>query len=104
MRIDLEQFLALTVALGTAGAVGVAVYASQARMDQIAAEAPASIEDVEREAEPEPEPTAAPIVVPTLPAEPSEPPLPPGTEEDESVTGDGGGGAAPGPDTEGAWM
>ena len=29
MRIDLEQFLAATVFLGTAGALGVAVYSSQ---------------------------------------------------------------------------
>ena len=38
MRFDLEQFLALTVALGTAGALGVAVYSSQ---DATAAPPPA---------------------------------------------------------------
>ncbi|MCH9688495.1 MAG: hypothetical protein K0V04_44100 [Deltaproteobacteria bacterium] len=98
MRIDLEQFLALTVALGTAGAVGVAGYTSyQNRAD--ATETPA----VEMVAEsdntddwpsadltppapaPEPAPKAEPPTMPAFDAEPAE------LE------------AAPGPQVEGAW-
>lgn len=61
MKIDMEQFLALTVALGCAGAVGYAVYADRAEMDAIVAGADA----VEPAAAPEPTPvdgTEAPVV------------------------------------------
>ena len=37
MKIDMEQFLALTVALGCAGAVGYAVYSDRAEMNEVIA-------------------------------------------------------------------
>ena len=101
MKIDMEQFLALTVALGCAGAVGYAVYADRAQMD----EAIAGVESVEQ---PEAEPSAvqdavAAVVAPTpIPATPSDlddaAGIPP-------VVPDDPGSYAPGPTSEmGQWQ
>ena len=75
MKIDMEQFLAITVALGCAGAVGYAVYADRAEMQGVIA----GIEEVaEPVADPEPAPSvaeevAAAVVAPgPMPAEPSD--------------------------------
>lgn len=72
MKIDMEQFLAMTVALGCAGAVGFAVYSERQQMSEVVA----GIEAVEEPAAPEPEPTvaeevAATVLAPSpMPAEP----------------------------------
>lgn len=72
MRLDLEQFLAMTMALGTAGAIGVAVYSThdaQAEVPAAAATEEVAQEDEEfPEAEPDPPrpaPTPAPVAAPT---------------------------------------
>lgn len=87
MRFDLEQFLALTMALSTAGAAGVAIYTSRATPAEArAAEAGAEDEwddEAFPQAEPEPEPSASsavaapppvatPAAVPALDAAPEE--------------------------------
>ncbi|MFN3187270.1 MAG: hypothetical protein ACE37F_35050 [Nannocystaceae bacterium] len=95
----MEQFLAITVALGCAGAVGYAVYADRAQMQGVIA----GVEEVaEPIADPEPAPSAeevaAAIVAPVpMPAEPTDldtaagiPPVVP--DDPESY--------APGPTTE----
>lgn len=71
MRIDLEQFLALTVALGTAGAVGAAVYITKA--------------DAETQPSAQVEPTPAPY--PEAEPDPATPPAEPAAEP--AVSGDG---------------
>ncbi len=101
MKIDMEQFLAMTVALGCAGAIGFAVYSSNASMDEVVAGA----ETVEVPAEAtEPsvaEEVAATVVAPSpMPAEPVDldeaagiPPVVPDAEDAYAKP-------APGPDTE----
>lgn len=100
MKIDMEQFLAITVALGCAGAVGYAVYADRAEMQGVIA----GIEEVaEPVTDPEPAPSvaeevAATVVAPApMPAEPTdldaEAGIPP-------VVPDVPGSYAPGPTTE----
>lgn len=62
MRFDLEQFLALTMALGTAGALGVAVYTSHTTPAE--AHPSEGVEAVEDEPFPEAEddpPAPAPV-------------------------------------------
>lgn len=74
MRFDLEQFLALTMALGTVGAVGVAVYSSQeahAESAQVAGAEPTTEEDEPfPQAPPEPERPATPAPVSAAPPSP----------------------------------
>lgn len=97
MRFDLEQFLALTVALGTVGAVGVAVYTNHQPRAQAASantEAVASEED-EPFPEAEPEPVRPPA--PPAAAAPEPPPMPAFDAPDEELE------AAPGPQVEGMW-
>ncbi|MEM7159880.1 MAG: hypothetical protein AAF799_43975 [Myxococcota bacterium] len=75
MRIDLEQFLALTMTLGAVGAVGAGVYTNRASTETVdTTEAESTAEEEEEpmpEAEPrpprpaEPAPTAAPEPEPT---------------------------------------
>lgn len=82
MRIDMEQFLAVAMALGTAGAIGVAVYSQRGDDEPVAADSDTQDEDVEQEiaASPPPPAPAPPAVVPTEPAAP--PPLPEEPDED----------------------
>ena len=82
MRIDLEQFLAITMMLGTAGAIGVAVYASGGDdgsaeiVDEPAGEEAAAEVAATPAPPPAPEPASPPVVQPEpegpppLPAEP----------------------------------
>ncbi len=97
MKIDMEQFLALTVALGCAGAVGFAVYSDRAQMDEIVAGAEAA-----QEAQPQ-EPTeaqevAATVVAPSpMPSEPTDLDAAAGIP---AVVPDDPSDYAPGPDTE----
>lgn len=98
----MEQFLALTVALGAVGAVGVAVYTTQ--QDAPALEA---IEDTADDEEPEslgevepPTPSASTRPEPTIPEAPKpyvEPPL--GPVDDLAIDGAN---YVPGPDVESA--
>ncbi len=97
MRIDLEQFMALTVALGTVGAVGTAVYmtradAQEAAATQAAEEAAPDEEEELPEAPPDPEPEPEPVAEPT--PEVVDTVLP--ADEDLSNV--------PAPYSEGAWM
>lgn len=96
MKIDMEQFLALTVALGCVGAVSLAVYSERSDMSEVIAGAQ-SVE--EPAAEPSvAEDIAATVVAPSLmPAEPLDlddaAGIPPVVPENESSY-------APGPTTE----
>lgn len=101
MRIDMEQFLAMTVALGTVGALGVAVYSTRPDVQGVLGslgnadptEAAASERDAAgspgSEAK-EPEPTVVPIPIPIF-AEPTE--ISPVVPEPETES-------VPGPDIE----
>lgn len=100
MKIDMEQFLAITVALGCAGAVGYAVYADRAEMQGVIA----GIEEVaEPNTDPEPAPSiteeiAATVVAPApMPAEPTDLDTAAGIPP---VVPDDPGSYAPGPTTE----
>ena len=101
MKIDMEQFLALTVALGCAGAVGFAVYSERAEMNEIIAGVEAAQDTPEPPAQMEPslaEEVAATVVAPSpMPAEPTDlddaAGIPPVVPDDPSTYG-------PGPDTE----
>lgn len=78
MRIDLEQFLAVTMMLGTAGAIGVAVYAqgddAEAPQEVVEQETDDDVDaQVAATPAPPPPPEPAPAVEPT-PEGP--PPLP----------------------------
>lgn len=95
MRFDLEQFLALTMALGTAGAVGVAAYTNyearaEAAQSDEAEHAPAEAEEEFPEAEPEPERPPAPPPA----AAPTPEPMPAFDAPEEELD------AAPGPQVE----
>lgn len=98
MKIDIEQFLAITVALGAAGAIGVAAYSSRADLDKIAIEAPAHV-DVPTD-EPSAAEEVAAAVMPAVPAAPVDldeaAGIPPVVPDDEGAEGY----YAPGPDTE----
>ncbi len=92
MRIDMEQFLALTVALGAAGAIGVGVYSARSGDETPPASSPAEEVEAEPEADvPPPQPVLVPVPVPTVaevpPSEPVE------AEPDEGAD-------VPGPDVE----
>ena len=68
MRFDLEQFLTLTMALGTVGAIGVATYTnmeSRAEAAQTSTEEPAPEPEPFPEAEPDPPPAPAAEPAPT---------------------------------------
>lgn len=88
MKIDMEQFLALTVALGCAGAVTFAVYTDRNDMNEVIA----GIEAVEDAAPAEPtvaEEIAATVVAPgPMPSEPMDldaaAGIPPVVPDDES--------------------
>ncbi len=98
MRFDLEQFLALTVALGTAGAVGVAVYTNMEARAEAAESAPVTAPDDIEVDDTDDWPSAdltPPVVAPTPPAPPS--PMPALDAAPEALE------AAPGPQVEGAW-
>ncbi|MCX4242878.1 hypothetical protein [Paraliomyxa miuraensis] len=97
MRFDLEQFLALTMALGTAGALGVAVYSSQdatAASPQSVA-APPDGDEPFPEAEDEPAPRSTenvalapapePTPVPALDAAPEELEAAPGPQVETMI-------------------
>lgn len=75
MRFDLEQFLALTMALGTAGAVGVAVYSSQDAAPAPHADA-ATAEPAEEEPFPEAEDDPAPTTMAASTPSPVPTPIP----------------------------
>lgn len=92
MRFDLEQFLAATVALGTAGAIGVAVYSNQATSE---APAPTSTAAATEEEEPFPEAPPLPDPPPKAEAPPSPPPMPALDAPSEELD------AAPAPQMEG---
>jgi hypothetical protein len=72
MRIDLEQFLAVTMMLGTAGAIGFVVIS---RDD---GDPPANVEDAVDVDEPDTDVTASPSPVPTPAAAPIVEPVPEG--------------------------
>lgn len=75
MRIDLEQFLALTMMLGTAGAIGAVVYVSSGDSEpEAAATEPVAEEPATETAQASPPPTTRPEPVVPAPVEP--PPLP----------------------------
>lgn len=106
MRIDLEQFLAVTVALGALGAVGVGVYVTRTDADEIVEQI--AVDDAA--AEEEEAPAAAAATVP-LPAAPTTPvpedealsPVVPDADPLEAYgpeSGAGGGGWGGGPDVE----
>lgn len=99
MKIDIEQFLAITVALGAAGAIGVAAYSGTADLDKVAIEAPASVEEPAEDPSTA-EQVAAAVMPATAPAEPIDldeaSGIPPVVPDDESAAGY----YAPGPDTE----
>lgn len=99
MRIDLEQFMALTVALGCVGAVGTAVYlthqdAEEAAVAQADEVKPADDDYPEAPPEPEPEPEPVPVAAPEPAPEPINTVLP-ADEDLEDV---------PAPQSEGWWM
>jgi hypothetical protein len=76
MRIDLEQFLALTMMLGTAGAIGAVVYVGSQDLDPEAAVSEPLLDEPQSEtADASPEPAAAPDA-PVVPASDDPPPLP----------------------------
>lgn len=102
MKIDMEQFLAVTVALGCAGAVGFAVYSDRAQMNEIIA----GVEDARDVPEPAvEEPSVAQEVAATVIA-PS--PMPAGPIDLDEAAGippvipdaDDASAYAPGPDSE----
>lgn len=100
MRIDLEQFMALTVALGCVGAVGTAVYlthkdAEEAAIAQADEVEPADDDDYP-EAPPDPEP--APEPVPVAAPEPAPEPINTVLPADEDLEN------VPAPQSEGWWM
>lgn len=97
MRLDLEQFLAMTVALGTAGAIGVAVYSTHDAKAEVPAAAPVeeAAEEEFPEAEPDP-PRPAPTPTPAPAAAPTPAPMPAFDAPDEQLD------EAPGPQVE-AW-
>ena len=106
MRIDLEQFLAIAVGLGAAGAVGIGVYSMRGDADDEIVEV-AEEEDASAEAVIEP-PSSAAVPLPAAPVDP--------VPEDEALSpvvpdadpleaygapeGGGGGGWGGGPDVE----
>lgn len=100
MKIDMEQFLALTVALGCSGAVGYAVYADRSADDEFIA-AVEAVEDSVTEEAPAPstaeEVASATAAAAPTPAEPTDlddaAGIPPVIPEDPD-------GYAPGPTTE----
>ncbi len=102
MKIDMEQFLALTVALGCAGALGFAVYSDRAQMDEIVAGAESASESSEVAPEPSiAQEVAATVMAPgPMPAEPTDldeaAGIPPVVPDAEGAYAD----YAPGPDTE----
>lgn len=95
MKIDMEQFLAMTVALGAAGAVGFAVYTDRAEMNEVIAGVEAVEEPVAAESEPSlAEEVAAAVIAPApMPAEPADADeaagIPPVIPDDESDYGPG---------------
>lgn len=106
MRIDLDQFMALTLALGTVGAVGTAAYvthldAQTAAADGAAIEAAKRAEtEADDEALPEAPPSPVEVAMPTpVPEVVGEPALPVGdVTAEEDLT------QVPAPYSEGAWM
>lgn len=77
MRINVEQFLALTMALGTAGAIGVAVVSNhEARAESDEAEPAAGVEDEADEPFPEAPPDPPPAATPAPAMGPSPAPMP----------------------------
>lgn len=103
MRIDIEQFLALTMAMGTAGAIGLAIYT--AHTDTSAAElvSPDDHEAVAEEMVAKPAPVEAATPVAPAPAAAPKPvaapapaaAMPPADEDLDRV---------PAPQDEGWWM
>lgn len=95
MKIDMEQFLALTVALGCAGAVGYAVYSDRAEMNEVIAGIE-SVDEPQPEAAPSPteDAVAAVVATPEVPTDPDDAAgIPP-------VVPDDPGSYAPGPTSE----
>jgi hypothetical protein len=89
MRIDLEQFLAATMVLGTVGALGVAVYSAQPGTFDALVSGASEVVDDEDPPELEVEDTApapAPVaIVPSVPKGPdAPPPIIPDPEPDPS--------------------
>jgi hypothetical protein len=77
MRFNLEQFLALTLALGTAGAIGAAVYTSRSGSDDDADQADPDerakdepFPEADDDPAPTPAPKAAPVATPPPPVKP----------------------------------
>ena len=107
MRIDIEQFLALTVALGTIGAVGTAVYISHLDAQDAVASS-ANVEEPEAEYPEAPDaPVKAPVQAPvaTTPVQPLDPEPPPAVDVSSStLPADEDLESVPGPSSEGAWM
>jgi len=102
MRIDLEQFMALTVALGCVGAVGTAVYLTHQDTEEAAIAQADDMEEADDEDYPEapPDPEPEPEPVPVAAPEPAPEPAPlnsvvPADEDLENV---------PAPQSEGWWM
>ena len=98
MRIELEQFLAATMALGTVGAIGVAVYAARG-----GAIVPSAPEDLVLDVA-EDEPDAVDWDRPAIPEEkraPVEPPIVPDPEPEPGASADAD--SIPGPTHEGMW-
>jgi hypothetical protein len=101
MRIDLEQFLAYTMILGTAGAIGAAVYTTTMADDETAAVIDQPAADLEIE-DAEPEPVTAsnePVIPPVPPAPASPPPI----EPDPDFHAEPDPAKVPAPTFEGMW-
>ena len=71
MRIDLEQFLAIAVGLGAAGAVGLGIYSVRSGSDEVV-EAVETVEAEAASAEPSEPASAAVVPLPPAPAAPIE--------------------------------
>lgn len=107
MKIKVEQFLALTVALGAAGAVGAAVYTTGDSFDELIGRTNVEVnvqESLLQDEPPAPMPTTVAVAATPVPVEPTEP-----LSLDElagipaiGTDADDGSDYRPGPDVEGA--
>ena len=108
MRIDLEQFLALTVALGTVGAVGTALYVEHRDREAQAAELALDEDEADEADAEEPEEVEpakpAPVVAPTPAPAPEVEPLTDQAPLDSVVEAEEDLDEVPAPYVEGWWM
>ena len=97
MRIDLEQFLALTVAIGSIGAVGAALYTAQPDIPAVSSAVDTFTDELELDVEADPPPILT-VPVPT----PAQPDSPPAIDEAPLPAAEPTSEYIPGPDVEGA--